>query len=118
MSALPAMIAVAEQLDVLNRAVPRSEAAAVRVALARASDIMVAYAAARILRGEPSSLARCIINAAAGRAMGQPDARSRATSEPSASGAAKKGRKGRKVTGTGKKAECVRPAQVKEVDDE
>ena len=113
MKILPAMIAVADQLDALNRAVPKSDAAAVRVALARASNIMVEYAAVRILRGEPSSLARCIINQAAGRVMGRPEAQSRTTSDPGASNKAERDRKGRVEPKQGKKRARVRPAQAK-----
>ena len=114
MKILPAMIAVADQLDALNRAVPKSDAAAVRVALARASNIMVEYAAVRILRGEPSSLARCIINQAAGRVMGQPDTGSPRSDDPGKPCAAPKGRKGRKAGKQGQNAPRVRPAQAKE----
>ena len=118
MNLLPTLFDLSAQLDIIIRARAAADKNSVRAALREADRMMLAYARERIVADEPSSLARCIINAAAGRAMGQPDARSRATSDLGASGAAPVAHKGRKATKPGKKAECVRPAQVKEVDDE
>ena len=108
---LPAMIAVGEQLDLLNDSVRKSNAAATRAALARAHRVMCEYAQAEFVRREPAPLARCIVNAAAGRAIGQGASQSLVSDDSGASGAGKKRRKGRKATKRGKKRASGRPAR-------
>ena len=105
MKILPAMIAIAERLDALNRAVPKGDAAAVHVALSRASDLMCAHARMRFLSNIPPEmvLVRRALGETMAKAMGQPDAGSPRSDDPGASPKAIKARIRRKAAKSGKK---------------
>ena len=113
MNLLPLLFDLSAQLDFVLRARGAKDTGSERAHLRRATCLIIEYARRRMMEREPHPMVRALIKAAAGRVMGRPAVQSRATGDPGASGAAKKGRKRRKATGRAKKARGGRPVQAK-----